>query len=143
MAINSPFLEILKSGKPLLSDGAMGTMLHQTRRHLLPQVLTRSILPSLSAVADIHREYIKAGSKMIQTNTFGANRYKLTQHGLEDQLAAINQAGVDLARKAISFSGKDFCWPAILAHWVSAWRRLVAFNPKKPALPLRNKFHSV
>ena len=51
MAINSPFLEILKSGKPLLSDGAMGTMLHQ-RGVLLPQVLTRSISPSLSAVAE-------------------------------------------------------------------------------------------
>ena len=106
MAISSPFLEILKSGKPLLSDGAMGTMLH--KRGVISTVSFDSLnLTQPSAVADIHLAYINAGSHMIQTNTFGANCYKLTQHGLQGQLAAINKAGVDLARKAISFSGKD------------------------------------
>ena len=76
MAINSPFLEILKSGKPLLSDGAMGTMLH--KRGVISTVSFDSLnLTQPSAVADIHLEYIKAGSHMIQTNTFGANRYQI------------------------------------------------------------------
>ena len=105
MTITSPFLEILKSGKPLLSDGAMGTMLRKLG------VISSTNFESLnlsqpSAVAEIHRGYIDAGSHMIQTNTFGANRYKLAQHGLQDQLVAINQAGVELARKEISASGK-------------------------------------
>jgi homocysteine S-methyltransferase len=58
-------------------------------------------------VGDIHRAYIEAGAQIIQTNTFGANRYKLSAHGLEGQVAEVNRAGVELARKAAGESGKD------------------------------------
>jgi len=57
-------------------------------------------------VAEIHQEYIQAGSKIIQTNTFGANRFKLAGHDLEGQVEAINQAGVELARRAVLASFK-------------------------------------
>jgi len=100
------FIDFIRSGKPLLSDGAMGTMLHK-----LGVTSSGSFdalnLTQPSVVADVHLRYIKAGSHMIQTNTFGANRFKLTRHGLQDQLVEINRAGVELARKAISFSTKD------------------------------------
>ena len=53
-------------------------------------------------VAEVHQAYLQAGVDIIQTNTFGANRYKLAIHGLEDQVAGINRAGVELARQAVS-----------------------------------------
>ena len=58
-------------------------------------------------MAEIHREYIDAGSQVIQTNTFGANRYKLAAHGLDGQVAEINRAGVELARRVVLASFKD------------------------------------
>ncbi len=51
-------------------------------------------------VVEIHQEYVQAGAQIIQTNTFGANRYKLAAHGLEDRVAEINRQGVALARRA-------------------------------------------
>ncbi len=51
-------------------------------------------------VAGIHQEYIQAGAQVVQTNTFGANRYKLAGHGLETKIVEINQAGIELARRA-------------------------------------------
>jgi len=50
-------------------------------------------------VREIHREYIDAGAEMIETNTFGANRYKLKKYGLEDRAGEFNLAGAELARK--------------------------------------------
>jgi homocysteine S-methyltransferase len=58
-------------------------------------------------VAEIHRSYIEAGSQIIQTNTFGANRYKLAPHGLDDQVIEINRAGVELVRRAALGSSQD------------------------------------
>ena len=51
-------------------------------------------------VEGAHREYIKAGAEIIETNTFGANRYKLKGFGLEDKVADINRAGAAIARRA-------------------------------------------
>jgi homocysteine S-methyltransferase len=62
-------------------------------------------LPEL--VTDIHRAYIEAGAQLIETNTFGGNRYKLSEHGLEAELVRINQSAVTLARQAIEDSSKQ------------------------------------
>ena len=51
-------------------------------------------------VRQIHQEYVKAGAEILETNTFGANRLRLGGFGLAEKLAAINQAGVPLAREA-------------------------------------------
>ncbi len=48
-------------------------------------------------VSDSHKAYIEAGAQIILTNTFGANRFKLSEHGFDDQVAAFNQAGVEIA----------------------------------------------
>ena len=58
-------------------------------------------------VAEIHRAYIEAGAQIILTNTFGANRYKLAEHGLEDKVVEINRAGVELARRVVLASFKE------------------------------------
>ncbi|MFH1906581.1 MAG: bifunctional homocysteine S-methyltransferase/methylenetetrahydrofolate reductase, partial [Chloroflexota bacterium] len=100
------FLNLLSSPTPLLADGAMGTMLH-ARGISFEKCFDELNLTNPAAVADIHREYIEAGANIIQTNTFGANRYKLAKHGLADKVAEINRAGVELCRRAISASFKD------------------------------------
>ena len=99
------FLELLTT-QTLLADGAMGTMLH-SRGVGFDKCFDELNLTNPTAVADIHREYIEAGAQLVITNTFGANRFKLTKHGLEDQVAEINRAGVELAKRAVSASFKD------------------------------------
>ena len=99
------FLERLEKGT-LLIDGAMGTMLH-TRGVGFDKCFDELNLTNPAAVADIHREYIEAGAQLIITNTFGANRFKLGKHGLEEDVININRAGVELAKRSVSASFKD------------------------------------
>jgi homocysteine S-methyltransferase len=63
-------------------------------------------LSNPALVAEVHRGYIEAGAEVITTNTFGANRYKLAEHSLEDQLEEIICAGVTLAKKVVDASFK-------------------------------------
>lgn len=91
---------------PLLSDGAMGTILHQ-RGAGFDGCFDALNLSDPALVGDIHREYIEAGSLIIQTNTFGANRYKLSRHGLENKVKEVNLAGVEIARRVVMGSFKD------------------------------------
>ena len=90
----------------ILADGAMGTMLH-TRGIGFDKCFDELNLTHPSAVAEIHRAYIEAGAQLIITNTFGANRFKLAKHGLEDHVVQINRASVDLAKRVVSASFKD------------------------------------
>ncbi len=106
MGGTNKFWSFLENGKPLLSDGAMGTMLHQ-RGISVEGCFDCLNLSQPGVVADLHREYIEAGAQIIQTNTFGANRFKLAQHGMSDQLEFIITAGVDLARRAVLASFKE------------------------------------
>src|SRR5512144_2187945 len=94
------------SQETLLADGAMGTMLH-ARGVGFEKCFDELNLTNPSAVAEIHRAYIEAGAQLIITNTFGANRFKLSKHGLDDRVAAINKASVDLAKRVVSASFKD------------------------------------
>jgi methionine synthase I (cobalamin-dependent) len=57
-------------------------------------------LSAPGAVERVHREYVKAGAEMVQTNTFGANRLRLAPCGLTGRVDAINRAGVEIARRA-------------------------------------------
>ncbi|MEN6409729.1 MAG: homocysteine S-methyltransferase family protein, partial [Anaerolineaceae bacterium] len=102
----SKFAQLLNPNRPLLSDGAMGTMLH-ARGVDFDECFDELNLTNPAVVADVHREYIEAGSQIIQTNTFGANRYKLEKHGLEDRVAEINRAAVELARRVVLASFKN------------------------------------
>ncbi len=102
---NNNFSTLLAASRPILSDGAMGTILNQ-RGVGFDDCFDELNLKNPALVAEIHHEYIDAGSQIIQTNTFGANRYKLTRHGLEDRVADINAAGVELARRIILASFK-------------------------------------
>ncbi len=98
------FLTLLEQKGALLSDGAMGTLLHQ-------QGVTSSTgfdelnLTQSEVIEKVHLAYLAAGSDILQTNTFGANRIKLTGYNLADKIADINTRGVEIARQAIRKSG--------------------------------------
>ena len=104
--VANKFRILLESSAPVLCDGAMGTMLN-ARGVGFDRCFDELNLTDPALVAGIHRSYIEAGSQVIQTNTFGANRYKLALHGLANKLFDINQAGVELARRAVLASFKD------------------------------------
>jgi len=93
-----PFLDALQRG-PLVFDGAMGTQLYE-RGYFITRSFDEANLARPDLVADIHRDYRAAGAHVLETNTFGANRECLARYGAQDRLAAINQAGVRLAREA-------------------------------------------
>lgn len=91
------FRERLKQEKPILADGAMGTMLHAQEHLPIDTCWDLLNLTDPAAVAAVHRQYLEAGAELIETNTFSANIFKLAKCGLEDQCADINRAGVELA----------------------------------------------
>ena len=94
------FLSLLKtSPTPLLADGAMGTLLH-SRGIPFNRCFDELNLSNPAVVTGIHAEYLEAGAQILLTNTFGANRFKLSKYGLQEKVEGINQAGVKLARKA-------------------------------------------
>ena len=82
-----------------LLDGAMGTQLFA--RGVEVGTCTDYLnVRSPDVVCEVHRAYLDAGSDAVLTNTFGANRYALGRHGLGGEVAAINRAGAEVARRA-------------------------------------------
>ena len=90
---------LLDPEQVILFDGAMGTMLY-ARGVFINQCYDELVLRSPDLVREIHAEYVKAGADVLETNTFGANRAKLTQYGLEGQVGTINKRAAELAREA-------------------------------------------
>jgi homocysteine S-methyltransferase len=89
----------------LICDGAMGTMLHAAGNSL-DRALTELNLSNPGLVSTIHDSYISAGADVILTNTFGASRLRLADQGFGDQVAEINRAGAELARRARDSAGR-------------------------------------
>jgi 5-methyltetrahydrofolate--homocysteine methyltransferase len=93
------FAERLAEGSILISDGAIGTLLHA--KGLGAGECPESwCLSHAEIVRGMAQDYIDAGSDIVETNSFGANRFKLELYGLADNLCAINRAAVALAREA-------------------------------------------
>ncbi|TLM65469.1 MAG: bifunctional homocysteine S-methyltransferase/methylenetetrahydrofolate reductase [Deltaproteobacteria bacterium] len=92
-------LERLHHGPVIVGDGAMGTQLHQLGA---PPDAVFEYLNLIDAplVGRVHAAYAAAGAELLETNTFGANALRLGAYGLEAKVAAINRAGVRLAREA-------------------------------------------
>ncbi|MGI9043669.1 MAG: homocysteine S-methyltransferase family protein, partial [Gemmatimonadaceae bacterium] len=79
-------------------DGAMGTQLY-ARGVFINQCYDELNLRAPDIVREVHRSYVAAGAEVIETNTFGANRTKLTPYGLETQVFGINRAAAAIARE--------------------------------------------
>ncbi len=98
--VNKSWLtEWIERGVPILMDGAMGTMLH-AKGVGFDACFDELNLSRPEIVLEVHRAYAQAGAQILETNSFGANRYKLAAHGLEARVAEINAAAVALARQA-------------------------------------------
>jgi len=91
----------LFTGGTVLCDGAMGTMLYG-RGVFINRCYDELNLSQPELVREIHAEYLQAGAEVIETNTFGGNRFRLELHGLHDKVREINVAGVALARGCVN-----------------------------------------
>ena len=85
----------------LVCDGAMGTMLY-AKGVFINKSFDALNLNEPGLVENVHREYVRAGADIIETNTFGANRIKLGSFGLADSLGDINRSGAQIARRAVT-----------------------------------------
>ena len=90
---------LLDPARIVVFDGAMGTMLYG-EGVFINQCYDELNLRAPDLVRKIHRKYVKSGAEILETNSFGANRLKLVQHGLESQVREINRAAAALAREA-------------------------------------------
>jgi homocysteine S-methyltransferase len=89
----------------LVADGAMGSMLHEAvgSQRCFDEV--NSTEPE--AVFRVHQAYIEAGAQIIETNTFGANRFKLAPLGLAEEVQRLNSRGVKIAREARESAARE------------------------------------
>jgi methionine synthase I (cobalamin-dependent)/5,10-methylenetetrahydrofolate reductase len=92
-------LKDIFADRPVLCDGAMGTVLY-ARGVFINRCYDELNLSDPALILSIHEEYLQSGAEILETNTFGANRFRLARHGLASRTAEINQAGVRLARQA-------------------------------------------
>ena len=89
---------LLDPEQVVVFDGAMGTMLY-AKGVFINQCYDELDLRAPDLVKEVHRAYVKAGAEIIETNTFGASRTKLTPYGLESQVHEINKAAATIARE--------------------------------------------
>ncbi len=94
-----PILQGLLAQPPVLTDGAWGTQL-QLRGLAIGACPDAWSLERPDLVEQVARAYVEAGSRIILTNTFGANRFTLGRYGLSKKVAEINRVGVEISRRA-------------------------------------------
>jgi methionine synthase / methylenetetrahydrofolate reductase(NADPH) len=103
--VASRFLERLENGPLVVADGGMGALISAAVPRL--RCPEEANLRAPEAVVSLHVSFINAGADLIETNSFGANRRKLANHFLEDELESINSTAVKLARQARETTGRD------------------------------------
>jgi homocysteine S-methyltransferase len=144
--------DLLADGRVHVVDGAMGTMLYG-RGMFLNVCYDELNLKQPDLVRDIHRDYVRAGAELIETNTFGANPIKLATWGLAQDTERINTAAAALALEAsgeraavagaigplgiriepfgeMSVDEARDCWPAASA--VLSWKPSVTWPSSGP-----------
>ena len=99
MTRDALLFRLLDPEQVIICDGAMGTMLY-ARGVFINQCYDELSARSADLVRDVHSAYIDAGAELVETNSFGANRVKLAQYGLESRVAELNTAAARVAREA-------------------------------------------
>ena len=84
---------------PILCDGAMGTLLY-SKGIFINRCYDELNVTQPELIRGVHKEYLQAGAEIIETNTFGANVFRLGRHSLADRVRDINLAGAHIARDA-------------------------------------------
>jgi homocysteine S-methyltransferase len=95
------FDDLLKGGGAVLLDGAMGTRLYG-KGVFVHRAFEEANLVQPALVREVHDEYVAAGAEILETNTFAANRFRLSAHGLAGKVREINVRGAAIAREAAS-----------------------------------------
>src|ERR1019366_5924495 len=95
-----PSIADIFANRPILADGAMGTVLY-ARGIFINRCYDELNISDPGLILSIHEEYLQAGAELLETNTFGSNHFRLARHGLAGKVAEINAAGVHLARQAV------------------------------------------
>jgi methionine synthase / methylenetetrahydrofolate reductase(NADPH) len=108
----------LFADRPVLADGAMGTLLY-ARGVAASRSIDELNLSEPNLILSAHEEYLQAGAELLETNTFGANRFRLARHGLAAKMAEINAAGVRLARQAADRLKEKQAPDSGVAAWVA------------------------
>lgn len=93
------FIQAIADEHVYLFDGAMGTMLY-SKGVFINKCYDELNLRNGEIVLEVHKQYVRAGAEILETNTYGANRVKLRTFGIEEELQAINAKGVEIARNA-------------------------------------------
>jgi homocysteine S-methyltransferase len=93
------FIQAIADEHVYLFDGAMGTMLY-SKGVFINKCYDELNLRSPEIVLEVHKQYVRSGAEILETNTYGANRVKLRTFGIEDDLREINLKAVEIARKA-------------------------------------------
>src|SRR5512132_1307608 len=101
------FLERLREGPPIVGDGGMGALISAAVPRL--RCPEEANLRAPETVVSLHVGSINAGAELIETNTFRANRRKLAQYYLDEQLEEINSTAVKLARDARDVTARSVC----------------------------------
>lgn len=101
--MSNAFLDALRD-HPLVADGAMGTQLYE--RGVLYTTNYEELCASRpELIKSIHKEYLRAGAQVIETNSFGANRFRLAKANLEGRVRELNESALRLAREAVAEAG--------------------------------------
>ncbi len=93
------FPDLLKNGGAVLLDGAMGTELY-AKGVFVHRAFEEANLAQPALVREVHEEYVAAGADILETNTFAANRFRLSAHGLAGKVKELNVRGAEIAREA-------------------------------------------
>lgn len=91
------FQDLVDDGRPHVFDGAMGTMLYAGGVDI-NRCFDQLNLKDPRLVRGVHEAYLKAGAEILETNSYGANRVKLSRYGLEGEVTAINASAAGIAR---------------------------------------------
>jgi homocysteine S-methyltransferase len=126
-------LEKLFTGRPVLCDGAMGTMLYSCGV-FINRCYDELNVTQPDMVRSVHEQYLLAGAEVIETNTFGANGFRLEHFGLRDKVHDFNLAGAALARQCVTAIREKQATEAYVAGAVgSLGVRLEPFGTLSPA----------
>jgi homocysteine S-methyltransferase len=127
-------LEKLFTGGPVLCDGAMGTMLYSCGV-FINRCYDELNITQPDMVRSVHEQYLLAGAEVIETNTFGANSFRLEHFGLRDKVRDFNLAGAALARQCVTAIHEKQATDAYVAGAVgSLGVRLEPFGTLSPAV---------
>jgi homocysteine S-methyltransferase len=124
----------LFGGKPVLCDGAMGTMLYGCGV-FINRCYDELNVTQPETVRSVHEQYLLAGAEVVETNTFGANAFRLEHFGLRDKVREFNLAGAAIARQCVTASREKQGTEAFVAGAVgSLGVRLEPFGTLSPEI---------